>query len=402
MSKPKVTALATASPAPTTKIVIIGDVEVLVRRGADGSIRSVKATKVLSEEAGHIFVARKRNGEIATMGLTAEAYLALNQIAGLHVFTPPTVIVDGEEKGNPYVIRDPESHAADRIIIRKIALGRSPTGNLVAVDETLDYSPKQYLLEALAKKARWLKGKDKAIQYRTQQSLTEEELATRLFFPTVSAGMGQVGGYLVDPSNEEVMGALTDYQNKTKFAERAASTICHRRALSKHPAISRTKASIYFTDDNRARAKVPVVGWMEADARLDRVGEIAMAVSRGDRPRGVEIEVDRSVVDADELELDHAAVEAEEGGMVADTPEAEEEAVPPAADADHADQKLRQAVFNGLMELNSVDERALQEVCEKLDVIDFEDFARDASKGRLVRARKAIAAALKAAAAKED
>ena len=110
------------------EIATIGRSDLFVIRDSQGIARAFKATVRLSE----------RQKEIANVSgnwvVTIAGYNKLNQIAGLSMITPPSILFEGVEHANPYV--EYKEDQIQRVIARKLVIGYSPAGMLVITDST--------------------------------------------------------------------------------------------------------------------------------------------------------------------------------------------------------------------------------------------------------------------------
>lgn len=268
-------------------VAVLGDGEVFVKRVNGGRIRSVKGVIALHE----------RNGEIATIQgktmTTAKGFNTLNQIAGLSIITPEKLTLpDGQIVVNPYPIIDPESGTISKVWVKKIAIGYSPTGNLVITSSTLLYDIKMYFIQDLAKKVQYNQGAGRVCM---EQMLTEEEKKNCIFL--------KIDGFLGVAANiqhKEVLKAVDTYINKKQFAERNAQSICERLVMSKHPAL----ASAAYVAKQGDVARVPIVGYVH-DFNRDELLDIAEKAERGEEVvvNGQKADVIEAVVEATEADM---------------------------------------------------------------------------------------------------
>lgn len=257
-------ALRTIDALKKQNVAVLGDGEVFVKKVNGGQIKSVKGAITLNE----------KNGEIATIQgktmTTAKGFNTLNQIAGLSIVTPEKLTLpDGQIVVNPYPIIDPESGTISKVWVKKIAIGYSPTGNLVITSSTLLYDIKMYFIQDVMKKVQYNQGAGRVCM---ESMLTEEEKQNSIFL--------KIEGFLGVAANiqhKEILKAIDTYINKKQFAERNAQSICERLVMSKHPALA---SAAYVTKQGEI-ARVPVVGYVH-DFNREELLDIAGKAERGE------------------------------------------------------------------------------------------------------------------------
>lgn len=292
-------ALQTIDALKKQNVAVLGDGEVFVKRVNGGQIRSVKGAIGLRESNGEIAVIQ---GKAMT---TAKGFNTLNQIAGLSIITPEKLTLpDGQIVVNPYPIIDPESGTISKVWVKKIAIGYSPTGNLVITSATLLYDIKMYFIQDVVKKVQYNQGAGRVCM---EQMLKEEEKNNSIFL--------KIDGFLGVAANiqhKDILKAIDTYINKKQFAERNAQSICERLVMSKHPALA---SAAYVTAQGPERnrvAKVPVVGYVH-DFNKEQLLDIAEKAERGE-----EIELENQKVETIEM-----TVEATEADMTVDADDEE-------------------------------------------------------------------------------
>ncbi len=284
--------------------------KVWVRRDTRGQVRLIRAEVPLSASRGEIYALPVWDADTKqkrhVWQITAAGYYRLNQVAGVTIVTPPKVYVEGEEKHNPYKRRDPKTGQLISVVVRKIALGRGPTGNLVAVDQTLELEPLAYLVRDLEVL------KDKApedirdmLQAEFEAARKRGELTGWAFFPVLNTGLDVVG-IAANLANPKVAKKLKDYQELVLFAERRAVTICERNALKRHPAI----AAQVVQADERGNARVTVYGWITDDP-VDELQHKALEVAQG-QATDVQVVQSVDVATAEDVETEVPDVEPSE------------------------------------------------------------------------------------------
>jgi hypothetical protein len=242
-----------ANPAPGQKLALTADfgtVYVKINRGQ--IMRPIKATITLFEKLGH-FYSMPGKWDPATgksdkkYPITSVGYTQLNKVASISIMTPPTVIVDGVEQPNPYVERNKRTRAIESVIVRKIGLGFSPAGNVVAIDKTLFYNPYTYFIQSIQaklKKTSWEKNPQTGKREDTGNAANPnaamvgiaEDKPTKkgswVFFP-IEDPLGIWANY-EDPA---ILDCLEEHTQRQRFGDRIAQKIVERNILKDHPAI---------------------------------------------------------------------------------------------------------------------------------------------------------------------
>ncbi|WP_429836073.1 hypothetical protein [Brevibacillus sp. NRS-1366] len=248
-------------------VAILGDGEVFIKRTEDGLLKCVKGRVDFAESKGELAVVQGK------AMVTAKGYYKANQIAGISIVTPEKLTLpDGNIVVNPYPIIDPESSTISKVWVKKIAIGYSPTGNLVISSATLLYDVNMYFIQDLIKKV-----KDNAAMGRVclEQSLTEDDRKTGGFYKIE----GQFGIW-VDFNQKDTFKAVETFIQKKLFAERNAQSICERLVLSKHPALAFSFVNFEGPDKQR-KASVPVIGYVN-DFTRKQLLYIADQAERGE------------------------------------------------------------------------------------------------------------------------
>jgi len=253
-------------------IAILGDGEVFLRKTASGGVKAVVGSVTLSEELSEIYEIKGYGTIPSKYPITALGYLKMNQVAGVSIVTPKSLrLEDGTVVVNPYIMRD-KNNVIQGVWVRKVSIGRSPTGNISMVSSTLQYNPGQYLIADLIKK---VKDDTKAGRLCNIKSLTQDDFANGQFF-----SLYDDAGLWVNFDNKEVFKAFETYSQNCLFAERKAQTIVERNCLKKHAAFSRMYVQPQGLAPRRS-AKIKVVGWT-CDLSEDELQKLAEQVDKGD------------------------------------------------------------------------------------------------------------------------
>lgn len=214
-----------------------------------------------------------------------QGYLRLNGVAGCAVGSPPTVMVDGEARTNPYLQRAvmPDGRLGDiiRVVICQTVVGPTPaTGNPVVVNYTLDYDPSKDLQHMLARVA-----DDHPDEcYLVDESDVEKRPGWK--FVPLYGGVG----YHVNLRVEAVRGVYAEFVNLLQNALKKAQTIARRNAMKSHPALAIHTVEV----DKHGRAVVGVVGWAGDQSAMERWTSLVSRLSRG------------QTIDAEAVELTEA------------------------------------------------------------------------------------------------
>lgn len=283
------------------KIRTLGRGECFVRMSPDGKqLRAISTQAPVSLSQGHIYEVPGRSDAPPKFKLTAEGYDHLNRLAGIQTITPPTIEVDGQDRPNPYIERHSGAGREGVLMAvhcRVVAVGRSATGNLLAADSRLRWTPSAYLGTALY-----------TAQYKNpadvQTMLESEFLAEKaegkrpgwLFVPTEVVGT-EVVGIAANIRNPAVSSQIKAHSERQKFGERIATTICRRNAIKKLLGVSTVVPNEQNGD---LVAYVPIISWVESDSMLLRTEAAAKSLTAGVRLEGVE----HMVLDAHAEDLD--------------------------------------------------------------------------------------------------
>jgi len=298
-------------------VAVLGSHEAFVRMTPDGSLHQVVRPVRLSIDEGTIYKipkwAKDDNGNWKktwplVAHVTYPGFMRQNAVAACNIGQPPSVVVDGEVKTNPYVHRapTPDGRLGDivRVVIAVLVVGPAPmTGNPVVVAYTLDYDPAKDLLHSIAKVAEDAPGECYLIDEEELKVMTanHDRKAGWKFLPLY----GGVG-YYFNLGNKKILACFKDYIGTVQNSVKKAQTVARRNAMKSHPAF----VSTAIPDDN-GHATLPVIGWAGDSSTMKRWQDIQERLARG---------LDLGLDGAEEIVID-AEYE----------PEQEEEAAPPKA-----------------------------------------------------------------------
>jgi len=240
--------------------------------GPDGKLLKPFAASIrLFERAGHLYKVPGGGKAGDRWGITMPGYSVLNKVASVSVLTPPCVSFGGREVSNPYVERNAVTRAIESVIIRKVALGMTPVGNVVVIDKTLYYNPYTYFLQSIQAKARrkvWEMGKmtnklahPDAARLGTKDVQPEGATAGRWIFKPIDETIG----YWINIDDSAIQEVIDEHLQRQRFGDRIAQTICARNALKDHPAIAVSQVQpefvyhkVYGKDKEEAFAEVSI------------------------------------------------------------------------------------------------------------------------------------------------
>lgn len=335
--------------------VTLGDPKVFARIGADGRLLALCADVTLYEKLGHLYSVQGKTS------ITAAGYTKLNSIAAINVISakPPKFNCD-EKTGR-----------LKSVEVRKMAIGFSPSGSLVAIDSSLVLDLDAYRLLELANLSKW---KPTAVKFLLMEQIEELKKAGE---------KGWVVPYedpvmlWINIRHEDVRDALIADAQRRKFAERIASTICWRNALKGHPAIAQAQVLTAGPDKSRT-AVVRIYGFrhdldqrgMErlasgiVEGKLDVVREQLKAIPGATTE--VKVERHEAVAGAEEVEVESGAVaEEEEPAGTAGPAEADGSG---SVESQEERERLQSDVQIGAEALN--DQKALAELMAAAGVTD--------------------------------
>lgn len=262
-----------------------------IRRTRKGIIEAVEIAIKLSVKAGEI--SEIPGGYYDDNGswvkkpsciISAQGLQKLNSVAGISIFTPATLIVDGIERNNPYIEREPNGTTIRNVYVRKIGYGRSKTGNPVALDQTLCFSPKNYLVRDLLN--------IKAERVVDTVLIDEIEKKPGRWYVPLASGLGLE----IDIQHKDFKKCLKTFNENVNFAERKAATICERNLIKKFPSIAIYKVN----PDSNGETTIPITSWVEKELSHQEIESLGECLARGDRPDFIEgeFEIVREEVEA--------------------------------------------------------------------------------------------------------
>lgn len=313
------------------EVASIGESDLLVIRNESGLVKAFKKTVRLYEAKKEI--ARVSKSWIVTV----QGYNRLNQFAGLHEITPPEMMFDGKPQSNPRVQYDQKGEIK-KVIVRKIVIGYTVAGSLVATDVVRHYNFDAYYMQDLQNKAKWKKD---AAKFGTELSCPfapDANVEEKNGIPYVKANgkiylfkrVKDIEGIWIDPAHDEIREVYDQHIQHQKFGDVIAQNVASRNAKKAHPGIAATNV-IALGDEDNHYADVQVFGYRSTISSKE-AEEIASKIVRGEQVSNVE--VNHSVEDASfeevKVETTHVADDAAgaEGGPK-DEPAAPAQTAPP-------------------------------------------------------------------------
>lgn len=300
------------------EIATLGSSDVFVRRDTTGQLRLIK-------QAVRLYADKKEIASVKGNWIpTIAGYNKLNQVAALQQLTPPTLNVNGNTVSNPYV--EYVNGEAKRVYARKIALGYSPIGTMVAVDVIRHYNFDAYYLQDLQAK---LDKHPDAARFGTSldcpwgdagEALTDAKSGTIYARGTkdnsvfVFKVIKDIEGIWIDPSHGSIIEVYNQHIRHQVHGETTAQSMAWRNALKAHPAIATSQVTVV-----NGVAEVVVYGW-KSEMSLSEIAEVAEAITRGEAPKNVE--VNRTTEEATYEEVKEATEEAADETVVTGSPEA--------------------------------------------------------------------------------
>ncbi len=288
------------------KISLLGEGECFVRKSNGGFVQSVKTLV-------HLYESKK---EIYSLGnkwcISADGYDKLNQAAGLTVLAPRTISM--LQPSNPHFSFDDE-HNLKSVLVRRIVVGPSPIGNLVAIERLLRFDVGMYFLEDLQVKVKHRAGSGGYGTPSVKPDIFKDKTSV-VMFPLGPAALW------VDVSHPDIQEAFREHIKRCKYAERMATRMCERNAFASHPAIARR-----HVEPVGGVATVPVFGGRSI-VDEERLKELTTAIEFDEIHDVKDVElVEATGVDEPELE---EVVQVSEVDELSPNGETEEESESPA------------------------------------------------------------------------
>lgn len=345
------------------KISVLGEGECFVRKSNGGFVQSVKTLV-------HLYESKK---EIYSLGnkwcISADGYDKLNQAAGLTVLAPRTISM--LQPSNPHFSFDDE-HNLKSVLVRRIVVGPSPIGNLVAIERLLRFDVGMYFLEDLQVKVKHRAGSGGYGTPSVKPDIFKDKTSV-VMFPLGPAALW------VDVSHPDIQEAFREHIKRCKYAERMATRMCERNAFASHPAIARR-----HVEPVGGVATVPVFGGRSI-VDEERLKELTTAIEFDEIHDVKDVElVEATGVDEPELE---EVVQVSEVDELSPNGETEESGESPALEKPTKTLPWKKA-FSSLQEFKNENPGVYWETIEKEGIRDLTSL----STKQLNRLRKKLGA----------
>jgi len=264
-------------------------------------LKPIRALFTLYHKLGHLY---KIKGSYA---ISSPGYRILNKVASVSLATPEKVIVDGRDQPNPYIERNEETKMNEIVWIRKVGIGYSLAGNIVAIDKTLCYNIKTYFLQSI-------QAKMEKKEYDKQGNVTDKllhpncaKLGTEDKEPKDEGDwtffkVEHPIGIWVNYSDPAILDCVKEHIQRQRFGDRIAQTIVERNILRDHPAISVSTVEPK-TKNGLVVAHVPVYGFRH-ELEAPNIKEIMSQLEKGEET----IEVQAEVIDEVPVEEEQEAI----------------------------------------------------------------------------------------------
>lgn len=286
---------------------------VLVKRHGNQLLNPFEGQMALSERKGHLY---KIKGKHA---ISSTGYVHLNKIASINLVTPQNVVVDGHSVPNPHIERHPLTRAVEAVAVRKVAIGFSPVGNIVAIDKTLFYNVYTYFIQSLQAKMKAKKYGSEELKFpgcamygtRRDRPKEEEGGEAKWVFYETARPLGIWANY----KHEAIVACLEDHTQRQRFGDRIAQKIVERNCLKDHPAIGISQVSVGYAEEDKKKenaiANVKIYGWRH-ELEASDISVAAEKAEKGDTAITREQDIIDAEVEEETEAKNEVEVEAEE------------------------------------------------------------------------------------------
>jgi hypothetical protein len=216
----------------STKIFQDKEKASIVRIDDKGAFTRSVVKVVLRPELKHFYMGKgvkddKTNQWVKPRIITATGFDHINKHSPMSWIPQATLVNEhGVQVGNPYIVR--RGSCIESVRVRRFAVGRTMDGQLKCHDLTLIYEPLAYLnTDLLADFEAKKLGPDANIVSEHEANIQSKELGLHKIEIAPSI-------YLVfSLAESQARARLKEYSERTKFADRLATSICDRNLLAK-------------------------------------------------------------------------------------------------------------------------------------------------------------------------
>lgn len=270
--------------------------QVLARKHGGLILNPFEAKIILSERKGHLYYIQGKHA------ISGAGYIHLNRIASVNLVTPQNVVVDGVSVPNPHIERAKITKAIEAVNIRKIAIGFSPVGNIVAIDKTLFYNVYTYFIQAIQAKMKRKKKDSEELEYPNCAMYGTRRDKPDLDGKWVFYETARPIGIWADYSHPAIVACLEDHTQRQRFGDRIAQKIVERNCLKDHPAIGISQVEV-----KNGQTEIRVYGWRH-ELEKSNIDDIAAKVEKGD----ASIKTEEDIIDVKAEEEEEVVEEARE------------------------------------------------------------------------------------------
>ena len=345
---------------PGAEIVPINHVQIIRH---EGEVRALKTTIILDIRDKTLVqpygMGHKVNGVwVPTALVTAEGYKLMARNAGVQTFNAPTVVVDGLEQPNPYLIRDDKGQVR-QIYCRSISVGYTIMGQKAVSDRTAILDLNLYRIVDLLAKA---KRKETAASFKIMPEDVDRPGPMWAKYPLDEATV-----MWVDTTSDAFAEWMAQMTNRQRKALEICQTFAQRNALKNHPNITT------HTVDGASRLAVSILcrlppkgeaGW-DKSAFDVMVKEIASGKLEPQDGNGEPVQVVKGTDAVHEEDTRVIDAEAEAAADEADIhPEPEE------GQASGSDEKLNMVITQIKTMASAINPKAFEAICggQKIDI----------------------------------
>lgn len=201
----------------------LGEGEVFALRDSEsGEIRAFRRSLTLSAADGTLIQPVKEGPFV----ISAQGYEVWAEAVGACVIFPPSVLVDGKQQPNPFVIRDEKNRRILAIYARAVAFRFSPMGLPMVSDWTTIFDNPSYRLIDLLAKAKSKPQAFRLLPEDMEPSEVEQEKGTWASYP-----FDESTNLWVNTTHEEALTWYSQILNREKKSIDFAQTFAKRNAL---------------------------------------------------------------------------------------------------------------------------------------------------------------------------